>query len=541
MRTAVCPACGAKRLKWASNALGMRYLVDFDTEVEHYKTCPGVKAKGADAKAPGMPDDETTPDTGAQGDATPEGGESGDERDDEHAGDAGDGEPDASGDTGDEPDDSETGDGDGSGDSGESEGDESGDTGADTGEGEGEPEDGEPEDGGEGDGERKSGDSGESEPDGEPEGDESGDGDGDQGDEPEPKSGDEPKRDERDEQGEDGGDDSETGDDTEGEGDESGEGEGDSKGEDEPSDEQGDESERDEPKAPEDEPTPEPEPERDTNHRLQARLNRYVGIGLNVGLVGPAGGGKTTAARLAAEAHGLRYFEQSVGPQTSQWDLIGFIGPNGEYHPGSLYEPFKSGGLAMLDEVDAGNPGILVVLNSLMANGHYRFPNGEEVTRHPDFRLVAGANTYGRGADRLYVGRNQLDAATLDRFAILEWDYDEAIEATWAGDGSAAWVRYVQQIRKVAFDLQMRFVVSPRASIYGARMLRAGEPVSEVCETVLFKGLARNERAKFEHIRYVPDEPKAPEAPKPDGLGRLERAGDIVWKYRELDERAKGA
>src|SRR5690606_16360641 len=36
------------------------------------------------------------------------------------------------------------------------------------------------------------------------------------------------------------------------------------------------------------------------------------------------------------------------------------------------------------------------------------------------------ANTYGRGNDRLYVGRNQLDEATLDRFRIgtIPMDYD---------------------------------------------------------------------------------------------------------------------
>jgi hypothetical protein len=375
MRTAVCPVCGAKSLKWAQNAIGMRYLVDFTTGVEHYKSCPGVKVEG---RADGAPD--PTPGDGP-GKVETEPGE---------------------GRGGDSP--------------------ESGDGGGDQGEGRG--------------------DSGES-------------GDGDQDGDGTPEPG---------------------------------------------------EIEMPEPETPETETEPEPAPKspepEHSDHRLQPTLNRWVKIGQNSMMVGPAGGGKTTAARIAANVNGFRYFEQSMGPQTSQWDLIGYNGPNGEFHPGFLYAPFKFGGLAMLDEVDAANPGILVVLNSMMANGHYSFPNGEEVERHADFRIVAGANTYGRGADRLYVGRSQLDAATLDRFAVLDWDYDESVEFRWAGNDDIArtWTVFVQQVRKVAFDLKMRFVVSPRASIEGAKMLRGGCSRKEVEEARLWKGLSRDERAKFAHL-----------------------------------------
>jgi hypothetical protein len=46
--------------------------------------------------------------------------------------------------------------------------------------------------------------------------------------------------------------------------------------------------------------------------------------------------------------------------------------------------------------------------------------------------VCAAANTYGTGADALYVGRNQLDAATLDRFYVVEMDYDRKLEAKLA-------------------------------------------------------------------------------------------------------------
>ena len=51
-------------------------------------------------------------------------------------------------------------------------------------------------------------------------------------------------------------------------------------------------------------------------------------------------------------------------------------------------------------------------------------------TRHPDFVCIAAANTWGRGADREYVGRNELDASTIDRFLMgtVPMDYDESLE-----------------------------------------------------------------------------------------------------------------
>ncbi|MCH7728630.1 MAG: hypothetical protein IH991_19420, partial [Planctomycetes bacterium] len=73
---------------------------------------------------------------------------------------------------------------------------------------------------------------------------------------------------------------------------------------------------------------------------------------------------------------------------------------------------------------------MLVVVNAALANGHLRLPDGTTVDRHADFVCAAAANTFGTGADRQYVGRNQLDAATLDRFAAcrLAFDYDVDLE-----------------------------------------------------------------------------------------------------------------
>ena len=88
----------------------------------------------------------------------------------------------------------------------------------------------------------------------------------------------------------------------------------------------------------------------------------------------------------------------------------------------------------MFDEIDAADSNMLLVINSALANGKLALPNRPKkpvAKRHADFVCIAAANTWGKGADREYVGRNQLDDATLDRFRIgcVPMDYDPAVEA----------------------------------------------------------------------------------------------------------------
>lgn len=214
----------------------------------------------------------------------------------------------------------------------------------------------------------------------------------------------------------------------------------------------------------------------------------------HVYLVGPAGSGKTTAAEKCAAKLGLPFFCQSVGAQTTQAQLVGYNDATGNYIPTHFRRAYEGGGIFLLDEIDAGNANVLTALNAALANGNCAFPDAM-VKRHEDFRCIAAANTFGTGADRQYVGRNQLDAASIDRFAFLEWPYDEALERDLAGD--VVWTTYVQNIRRAVETLKIRHVVSPRASIQGARLLAAGIPRETVESTVLWKAVDQPTRAKI--------------------------------------------
>ena len=199
-------------------------------------------------------------------------------------------------------------------------------------------------------------------------------------------------------------------------------------------------------------------------HYLTEQIAQVCNVGVHQMLVGPAGGGKTTCCEKVAEILNLKFYPMSVGPQTTKSDLLGFIDAAGNYHTTPLREAFENGGLLLLDEVDAANAGVLTIINALLANGYCSFPDGVKA-RNENFRCICACNTYGRGADRQYVGRNQLDAATLDRFAVVDFDYDDNLERMIAGNDAC--VDKVQKYRKRAFDLKMRVVPT---RIHGRRL-----------------------------------------------------------------------
>jgi MoxR-like ATPase len=205
----------------------------------------------------------------------------------------------------------------------------------------------------------------------------------------------------------------------------------------------------------------------------------------NVYLVGPAGSGKTTLASQCAEALGLPFY--STGAVGMAYQLQGFINAEGKYMETDLYRAYVGGGVFLFDEIDASSAQALLAFNAIAANDLAAFPCGT-VKRHPDFVIIAAANTWGSGADAQYVGRAQLDAATLDRFAFISMDYDEKLELAISPNDE--WTRHVQAFRRAVRELKIRAVVSPRASIKGGKLLSAGLKWDRVEEMLLLRGMS---------------------------------------------------
>ena len=161
-------------------------------------------------------------------------------------------------------------------------------------------------------------------------------------------------------------------------------------------------------------------------HKSFETVLKFVAADEPVFLTGAAGCGKNVICKQVAKALGLPfYFSNAV---TQEYKITGFTDAMGTFHETQFYKAFKDGGVFMLDEIDASIPEVLVILNAAIANRYFDFPAPiGYVEAHPDFRVVAAGNTFGLGADMEYVGRNQLDMASLDRFAVVEIDYDRDI------------------------------------------------------------------------------------------------------------------
>lgn len=219
---------------------------------------------------------------------------------------------------------------------------------------------------------------------------------------------------------------------------------------------------------------------------------------LPVYVFGPAGSAKTTAAHQAAEALSQRFAAQAVCVQTSKFDLIGGYNAHGDYVTTMLRDFVENGGVFLLDEIDNGNPNVLAVLNSIIEQDIVPFPD-KMVSKHKDFKLIAAANTIGAGADRQYVGRNQLDGATLSRFVYLEWPYDEKLEKQLAGKYQQ-WCRFVQLLRYEVNKTNMRCIISTRAVIQGAALFGAGFDWDYVANATIFHRMSNEDKAKLENI-----------------------------------------
>jgi MoxR-like ATPase len=248
----------------------------------------------------------------------------------------------------------------------------------------------------------------------------------------------------------------------------------------------------------------------ENSHKNFPELLELITDHQHVMLIGPTGGGKTTAAMHAASVlhdrlgNPMKFYAKPCTMTDTSSDWFGYDSSHG-YVPSLFRTAYEHGGLFTAEEIDAGNPSITTGIHMAVENGVGGFPD-RMVEMHPDFRFVSTANTWGHGADRQYVGRNPLDSATLDRFWQMDWDYDERLERALAIRGvgpehekmAHEWVTYVQTIRHRAFEAREQLVVSPRASIKGARALARGRISRErIEEMLLWRNTKESVRARL--------------------------------------------
>ena len=241
----------------------------------------------------------------------------------------------------------------------------------------------------------------------------------------------------------------------------------------------------------------------DKPHAKLEETVRKLRAGLNCMLVGPAGSGKTTLAEQAAKSLGLRFAFISCSAGMSEGQLTGRLLPVGAggkfvYVSAEFVEVYENGGLFLLDEIDAADPNVLIVMNAAIAGAKLALPNRPEkpyAEKHADCYLICAANTFGSGADAVYVGRNQLDGATLSRFAcgVIPVDYDRELEGLLCN--STPLKTIVWKLRDLCQQRKFRRVVGTRELLAGQKMLNAGFTLTEVFESLIVSWSADEQRA----------------------------------------------
>ena len=212
---------------------------------------------------------------------------------------------------------------------------------------------------------------------------------------------------------------------------------------------------------------------------------------LNVWLYGPPGTGKTTAARNAAKALSLPFY--CTGSLLTKYDITGFIDAAGNLVRSTFREAWENGGVFLFDEIDGSAVAAIVAFNAALANGVMAFPDGM-IERHANCVIIAAANTTGQGATAEFNGRMKMDMATIDRFVMLEWPIDEAIESALASD--KRWAALVQITRANVTAKGIKGVaITPRATIAGCALLASGLDIKVVTKMVLQKSMSAEQWA----------------------------------------------
>lgn len=148
---------------------------------------------------------------------------------------------------------------------------------------------------------------------------------------------------------------------------------------------------------------------------------------------GPSGCGKTTLILQIAARLNWGVEQITLSNKCESLDLIGHTTlKRGElvYEYGPLTRAMLYGEILILNEIDLMSPGDLSVLNDVLEGKPLTIlaNNGEVIKPHPQFRVIATANTKGFGdMTGFYNGALLLNQAFLDRWRFIEMGYPKPI------------------------------------------------------------------------------------------------------------------
>jgi cobaltochelatase CobS len=225
-------------------------------------------------------------------------------------------------------------------------------------------------------------------------------------------------------------------------------------------------------------------------------------------LTGPTGCGKTSVVEQIAARINKPVYRMNFDGDITRAEFVGVNTlkevPGGTitaYQYGVLPIAMKEGAILILDEIDAGDPGVTMVLQSVLDCGILTLlETGEIIKAHPDFRIFATANTVGQGDNTgLYSGTQQQNYATMNRFRlIVKVDYQPAniemqiVSGTTGLDNTESrlekLVKVANLIRQAHKEGEMMGTMSTRTIIETAEVYLAFGDIKRAYELTYLNG-----------------------------------------------------
>lgn len=235
------------------------------------------------------------------------------------------------------------------------------------------------------------------------------------------------------------------------------------------------------------------------------RLSTDVALGRTIAIRGPAGNGKSTGAKFVLEEKGYNVYHMDCTDSTTVDQLVGGIVPvpdgkggiSMEFKEGLAAKAFKDPkGSILLDEFDSLDPRVAICLQSLLhRNSGGNGKRKVSASDHPagflisegDCPVVVTMNTYGNGATREYVGRNAMDAASMDRFdTVLDTNYEFEKKIISAKFGEERSQKHSSEIDKIiTWAEKARIKISEKS----LRIVLSTRRLIDIAEAVIVLGI----------------------------------------------------
>lgn len=210
---------------------------------------------------------------------------------------------------------------------------------------------------------------------------------------------------------------------------------------------------------------------------------------LNVWLAGPPGTGKSYGPAQYARARNIAFGES--GPLGTKYDVLGFNSADGTFAETEFFRICQSPGVFLFDEIRASVPSALPAIFGMLANRRAPFACGT-VEFHAEFRIIVADNLRPGQVSAQFSGGFKQDEALISRFAVINWEIDEALESRMAsGPQADKWVSTVRRFRSQAAQSGASLInVTPRAVASGSALLNAGFSIHEAAEMVIRGGMS---------------------------------------------------